>query len=322
MVKVKEDLTGRRFEKLIVIEQVEDYVSPQKIHYSQWRCKCDCGNEVIAETSKLHSGRIKSCGCYNKPKNNKVNCKSDLTGTRFEKLLVIKRVEDRIGVSGRRTPFWECLCDCGNHTFVSSYNLKKGQVKSCGCYRSEWAKQNSSVIKYRNNIYEFYENYSICYTEDKKFKWLFDKEDYEIIKPYYWTTSESKTGYAEAKDPSIGRNIQMSRLIMGLKYGDKKEVDHINHDVHDNRKQNLRICTRSENNWNIGTRSNNKSGVTGVSWDKKSNKWVVHISYNGKDHNLGAYFDFNEAVKIRKEAEEKYFGEYSYDNSMKKAGEV
>ena len=64
------------------------------------------------------------------------------------------------------------------------------------------------------------------------------------------------------------------------------------------------------------TPRNNKSGATGVYWDKRRNNWYAQITYNKKTISLGAFTDFDEAVKARKKAEEKYFGEYSYDNSM------
>ena len=95
---------------------------------------------------------------------------------------------------------------------------------------------------------------------------------------------------------------------------DDKDVDHINHNKKDNRKQNLRIVSRQENMCNTSIQSNNKSGVH---FDKRFYKWVAQISYKGKKIYLGSFLKFDDAVKARKEAEEKYFGEYSYDNSMK-----
>ena len=47
IVKIKKDLTGQRFGRLVVIKQVDDYVNPSGTHYAQWLCKCDCGNEAI-----------------------------------------------------------------------------------------------------------------------------------------------------------------------------------------------------------------------------------------------------------------------------------
>ena len=66
IVKVKEDLTGRKFGKLTVLEQAEDYVISSGGHYAKWKCKCDCGNVFITRQYSITSGKTKSCGCLHK----------------------------------------------------------------------------------------------------------------------------------------------------------------------------------------------------------------------------------------------------------------
>ena len=65
MIKIKNDLTGKRFERLLVINRVDDYVSPSGERRSRWLCKCDCGNEVIVLGKYLtrNNNGTKSCGC-------------------------------------------------------------------------------------------------------------------------------------------------------------------------------------------------------------------------------------------------------------------
>lgn len=63
MVKVKENLVGRRFGKLVVIKQVEDYITPSGIHVAQWLCQCDCGKTTIVLGGSLKRNHTKSCGC-------------------------------------------------------------------------------------------------------------------------------------------------------------------------------------------------------------------------------------------------------------------
>ena len=101
------------------------------------------------------------------------------------------------------------------------------------------------------------------------------------------------------------------------------DVDHIHGEKsrNDNRKSNLRIATSSQNNMNKRLQSNNTSGVTGVDWQKKHSTWRARITINHHTINLGDFINFDDAVKVRKEAEEKYFGEYSYDNSQRGKGE-
>jgi hypothetical protein len=95
------------------------------------------------------------------------------------------------------------------------------------------------------------------------------------------------------------------------------QVDHIRHKRYDNRKSELRIIDNSKNQMNSVIKKNNTSGCKGVSWDKRAGKWYAYINVNKKRINLGKYINFEDAVKVRKGAEEKYFGEYSYDNSMR-----
>jgi len=81
------------------------------------------------------------------------------------------------------------------------------------------------------------------------------------------------------------------------------EIDHINQKRADNRWHNLRIVSHSCNTINSGLRNNNASGITGVCWDKRREKWLAHITINGKTLNVGRFkFKIN-AVKARAKAE-------------------
>lgn len=83
-------------------------------------------------------------------------------------------------------------------------------------------------------------------------------------------------------------------------------VDHINGVRSDNRICNIRVVTRSENQRNQQRRSNNTSGVMGVNWSKHANAWLVRITYDGKQKNLGYYKEFEEAVRVRLQAEKEH----------------
>ena len=58
-----EDLTGKRFGKLTVIERGDDYIAPYGHRYPMWKCKCDCGKVKNVLAGALKSGNVKSCGC-------------------------------------------------------------------------------------------------------------------------------------------------------------------------------------------------------------------------------------------------------------------
>lgn len=70
--KIKNDLTGSRFGKLLVLERVENIIKPDGKPIIQYKCICDCGNETIVRYSSLTSGRTVSCGCYHKEQLGKI----------------------------------------------------------------------------------------------------------------------------------------------------------------------------------------------------------------------------------------------------------
>ena len=90
----------------------------------------------------------------------------------------------------------------------------------------------------------------------------------------------------------------------------KRIVDHIDRDKRNNHIDNLRWATHSENGINRSAPKNNKSTKTGVSYNKKSKKWIAQIGLNGENKYLGRFDVFEDAVKARQEAEQKYFGEF------------
>ena len=67
---------------------------------------------------------------------------------------------------------------------------------------------------------------------------------------------------------------------------------------------------------NVGLRTNNTSGVTGVHFDKSKKKWIARIVINGERIVLGEYDNFEDAKQKRLIAENEYYGEFSYNNSQ------
>ena len=250
----------------------------------------------------------KSCGCKN------VNNPIDLKGKKIGRLTVIERVENHIRPNGATIIRWRCKCDCGNETIVEtiSLNRKDRQVQSCGCLAREKSKERIKILSKRYNEYNLTGSYGIGYTRKGEEFW-FDLEDYDKIKDYCWYMNQN--GYIMTHIPDTKKGLFLHRLIMNPP--DKMYIDHINHNKIDNRKQNLRIVTMYQNNLNKGTLNSNTSGITGVYYRKDHEKWEAYITANKKRMSLGEFINKEDAIKARKEAEEKYFGEYSYDNSMK-----
>jgi len=92
------------------------------------------------------------------------------------------------------------------------------------------------------------------------------------------------------------------------------EVDHINGDRADNRIENLRPATRSENQCNRNALASNTSGYPGVSWHKASKAWLVRVMKNGKSHLIGYFKDLELAGLVATEARSLYHGAYAKSN--------
>lgn len=69
----------------------------------------------------------------------------DLTGMRFDRLTVVKRIENRVTPSGQCKPMFECVCDCGNRVNVCGADLRSGHSRSCGCIQKEIVSSRSFV---------------------------------------------------------------------------------------------------------------------------------------------------------------------------------
>jgi len=111
-----------------------------------------------------------------------------------------------------------------------------------------------------------------------------------------------------------GHQYRAHRLAYYMHHGIdplEKLVDHIDGDKSNNKINNLRLATFSQNGTNrVNLPSNNTSGVIGVSWDKKPKKWKALIMINGKNKHLGYFINKEDAIKARKEGEIKYFGDF------------
>lgn len=126
-----------------------------------------------------------------------------------------------------------------------------------------------------------------------------------------WAVRVGKDGYALVRRNGTvsGKKVTLilGREILGAGAG--QIVDHASGDTLDNRRQNLRIATHSQNSWNSAKRKNNKAGVKGVY--KSGTTFVAKIKAFGRLHYLGRYSDAAEAHTAYCEAAERLHGEFA-----------
>lgn len=106
--------------------RVEEATSQHKNGYTIWRCRCDCGGEILLDTRTLQRGTITDCGCNTNVKPGQ----RDITGQRFGRLTAQYPLPAR-DASG--STVWHCICDCGGEIDAPLHQLTAGYRKSCGC---------------------------------------------------------------------------------------------------------------------------------------------------------------------------------------------
>lgn len=149
---------------------------------------------------------------------------------------------------------------------------------------------------------------------------LVDAEDFEYLNQWKWCAYYSGYTWYAMKKIRIAKkekDLKMHRLIVNPP--DNMEVDHINGSGLDNRKENLRICTHSQNHMNSRRQSNNTSGYKGVCFYKRVKKWIAYIKYNKKRVHLGYFNAREDAALAYNEAARKYHGEFARLNKFEEA---
>lgn len=206
----------------------------------------------------------------------------ELTDSKFGKLTVIKRVENK----NSRT-MWLCLCECGEKTVVSASALKTGNTRSCGCLAKDnpkthgashepWYPNWRSMIRRMTNPKDKYHEY---YTQE------LGLELDDDLKNDPWAFYKELGEYP-------GKGWTVDRIDNSLGYV----------------KGNLRWATQTEQNQNKGLYKSNVSGVSGVTFDKARNKWSSRVHYNKKTH-FGGWFDHvDDAIDARNKLAKKIKG--------------
>lgn len=140
---------------------------------------------------------------------------------------------------------------------------------------------------------------------------LVDDTDYEQLSQYSWRYLSRSPGYAirDAGPDARPSTVLMHRQILQAPPG--VEVDHRNHNTLDNRRENLRLATRSQQAANQRKRAGMTSRYKGVSWDQKAMKWRVTIETGGRKSTVGWYADETEAARAYDGVARLLFGEHA-----------
>lgn len=125
----RKNLVDQQFDELTVVEMLYNY---QDKHRTYCRCIGIDGEEYIVRQDALVSGVTHTI--HGACSGGKIH---DITGQRFGKLIALKPTNLR-GSNGSIK--WDCVCDCGNHTYPTVTNLERGHSTSCGCSKDEFLK--------------------------------------------------------------------------------------------------------------------------------------------------------------------------------------
>lgn len=320
---MRENLIGRQFGRLTVLEQ-----TPQ----GQCLCRCECGNTLTVQYSKLLSGHVKSCGCLKKRRRGR-----DITGMRSGKLVAIEPTDRRVNGS----VIWKCQCDCGKITYQPAFKISGGIVKSCGCARGgnhikdltgqrfgrlvaleRLPEKSGSSYLWRcqcdcGNFVNVSASALIAGNKKscgclktikgkmrfiditgQKFGRLtaLEPTDKRVGGSVVWKCRCDCGNETEVSYNSLVQgNVQSCGCLKSESEGPAKYLHYIDGTCVENLKlQKLR--------------RDNKSGCTGVSAYR--GKWRAVITFKGKTYFLGNFEDKEEAIRIRKEAEKNLFGSF------------
>jgi len=210
----------------------------------------------------------------------------------------------------KNSPDLECeICGIKNKEKHIRYNTELDKHLCSKHYYQ--LKRHGKVLKrtiYDSNKIVKYKDYAVVFLYNQEGLKIAETKvnlnKLEEIKKYKWRLTNN--GYVKTGD-----NTLLHRFIMDCP--DNKVVDHINKNKLDNRKSNLRICEQTHNLMNSKIGKDNKSGYKGVGFHKPSKKWRARITVDKKTIYLGLFNSKEDAIKARREAEIKYFGEYHYN---------
>lgn len=191
----------------------------------------------------------------------------------------------------------------GKFTQCANDHLQGNGCQKCGI-ENQGKNRSKSAIKNKEHLLIRGNNtISIPLTKGKVA--IIDNDDLHLVNSISWRLHSQQYAYSNKG--------LMHRIIM--KCPDGMEVDHINHDKLDNRKINLRICTKSENSRNTKSNIGSESRFKGVSLNLKiKSKWFAKIHFKGRNIYVGSFMEEEQAAMAYDKKAKELFGEFAYLN--------
>lgn len=147
---------------------------------------------------------------------------------------------------------------------------------------------------------------------------LVDEDDYNYLVKNHWYAVHGNGGFYAARRKNY-KIVFMHNEIMKPEAG--FQVDHINRDTLDNRKENLQFCTVSQNRANAPKKvyklgEKPRSSYKGVTWCKRDSKWISQIKFEGKNHFLGRFSSELDAARAYDKRALEIYGSFAVINGQ------
>lgn len=151
-------------------------------------------------------------------------------------------------------------------------------------------------------------------------KWYAARDRHKSGDKYY---GQSVMYLGGGRSNAVNKTVKMHRFILKMEDGDRHQVDRINGNTLDNRKSNLRICTKTQNSWNSPKERPSSSRFKGVHYNNTRKtchrRWRAGIAVNGKYIRLGSFHTEEEAALAYNEAAKMHHGEFASLNVIEGA---